>query len=122
MKELALTVPGSKDFNPNVSGLRPEFKDLGSFLTALLPVIIYLAAFLMIFWMAWGVFEYIFAGGNKDSLSHARKRITWSIVGFLVVIISFSIYQYAQTIFTKNSGFANFNTLQTITDPTGKQP
>ena len=56
MKELALTLPGTTTTGPqfNISGpagLKPEFKDLGSLITQALPVVLYISAFLMIFWL-----------------------------------------------------------------------
>lgn len=56
------------------------------------------AGFLMLIWLVWGVFQYIFAGGDKGALAKARSRIQWAIIGFLILIISFSISEFAKTI------------------------
>lgn len=122
MTELALTLPGTTTKGPqfNISGpvgLKPEFKDLGSLITQALPVVLYITAFLMIFWLAWGIFQYIFAGGNKESLGKARARITWAIVGFLIVVIAFSISQYVKRIFPQVNEFEQKSTIQQLTPP-----
>lgn len=75
-----------------------QYKTLGDFVTALLNVFFLIAGFLMLIWFAWGVFQYIFAGGKKEDLAKARSRMTWAIVGFLITAISFAISQYIQTI------------------------
>lgn len=99
--KIALQFPGGENI-PNPQGLRPEFKDLGSFLTQLLNVVFIFAGFLMLIWLTWGVLQYIFAGGNKEGLTKARSRITWAIVGFLIVVIAFALSQFVQGIFPYN--------------------
>ncbi len=112
MNKLALTLPGSVDGGnrasfvvPGPEKLKPEFHDLGSILTQFYAVIFYIAGFLMIFWLAWGIFQYIFAGGNKDALAKARSRITWAIVGFLIVTVAFSISTYIKNIYPQVNKF-----------------
>lgn len=124
MRELALTIQGT-DKTISIPNALPkptpggaiQDQTLGGLLTGFLPIAIYLAGFLMIFWMSWGIFQYIFAGGNKEALGKARSRITYSIVGFLLVVIAFSVYQYTQTIFNANPDFKSFNKETKITVP-----
>jgi hypothetical protein len=104
MKYLSLKIPGSSDYIPNTPGLKSDFGDVGSILSNSFSVVFLIAGFLMIFWMSWGVFQYIFAGGDKEALAKARQRITWAIVGFLFIAISFALSQYISTIFPQNSG------------------
>lgn len=93
--KIALTLPGGQTvLNP-----QNKFNDLGSFLSGLFNVVFYIAGFLVLFWLVWGIFQYIFAGGNKDALGKAQARITWAIVGFLILTISFAFSQYAQGLF-----------------------
>lgn len=100
MKELALELPGIgrvqgyPDLRPELSGA-----SLGSLISQFTSLALMIAGVLMFIWFIWGVFEYIFAGGNKDSLGKARKRMTWAIVGFLIFTISFAVSQYVSTIF-----------------------
>lgn len=76
---------------------------LGSIISEFMIVVMYIAGFLSFIWFAWGVFEYIFAGGGKEGLGKARKRMTWAIVGFIIFVLSFALSQYVQTIFPTNS-------------------
>jgi vacuolar-type H+-ATPase subunit I/STV1 len=104
MKNLALELPGIG----RVQGypfLKPELSggDIGSIISAFLSLTLLIGGFLMFIWFVWGVFEYIFAGGNKDALGKARKRMTWAIVGFLLFALSFAVSQYASTIFKPTS-------------------
>lgn len=96
MKEIALKV-GSYNIN-ELSSLNESFKGknvtLASFVSQALDLVFMIAGFLMFIWAVWGVFEYIFAGGNKDKLGKARGRITWAIVGFIFIALAFLVSQY----------------------------
>lgn len=94
MKEIAqLTLPGNGN---TVINNPTKFQDLGSVLSGGYEIVIYVAGFLMLIWMFWGVFEYIFAGGDKTKLGKARARITYAIIGFVLVIMAFMISQYVK--------------------------
>lgn len=99
MKQLALQLGG---YNVGkFPGLDPNLSNatLGSFISQILNVVFLVAGFLMFFWAFWGVFEYIFAGGNKEGLGKARARITWAIVGFIIVSAAFAISQFIEQLF-----------------------
>lgn len=100
MKELALTLPGGTTINPSPA---PAFTDLGGLISGLLNIGFFIAGFMMVAWMFWGVFQYIFAGGNKESLAKARNRIIYAAIGFTLVAASFLISDYAGTIFNRNT-------------------
>lgn len=87
---------GQKLFSPE--GLNPNLNSLGGIISAALDLAILAAAVLMFFWMIWGVFQYIYAGGDKESLGHARKRITMALVGFIITILALAMSQFARTI------------------------
>lgn len=98
MRQLALTIPG---YGPITSpqGFNPNYTDLGGVVSASLNLAIFIAGVLMFFWLIWGVFHYIFAGGDKEALGKARARITWAIVGFLIVIIAYAVSGFVKSIF-----------------------
>lgn len=100
MENLALKLPGSdKEFTPIVSGGAIQDPSLWGVLSPIINIALLVASVLMFVWMFWGVFQYIYAGGNKENLAKARSRITWAIVGFVIVILAFTIEQYAKEIF-----------------------
>lgn len=81
--------------DPYTGATGPAFT-LGSILTQFANVAIYVGAFLMFFWAAWGVFDYIRAEGNKEALAKARKRIQWAIAGFIVLLLAFYISDFVK--------------------------
>lgn len=96
-----MNTPGVKDIfslNPVKIGPDALIKEptLGGIISALLNIVLIIAVFLTFFWCVWGIFQYIFAGGNKENLGKARGRITWALVGLAVTLIALAVSQYAQ--------------------------
>lgn len=92
--------PTSIDYNPVDVSKFAENREvtLASVISSLGEVALYVGAFLMFFWAAWGVFDYIRAEGNKEALAKARKRIQWAIVGFIILLLAFFLSNTVQTI------------------------
>lgn len=121
--KLALSLPDPKDpanltkidpgFNPTPA-FDPNTTDIGTVITAFGNVALYVGGFLMFFWAAWGVFDYLKAEGNKEALAKARKKIQWAIIGFMILIAAYSLSSFVEGILQPNFGMK----LQTITDPT----
>lgn len=109
--KIALTLPGG-DTIPNPSGLKTpsggQFTDLASFLSPFLNIIFYIAIFLAFYFLVWGAFQYMMAQGNKEELQKARSRITYALIGLLVVILAYLITTYAAEIFTPGKGGVPF--------------
>lgn len=99
MKYLSLDFPGGYSINPP-AGFKGEFTNIGSLVELFLKLIVYISVFLLVYWLSWGIYEYIFAGGNKEKLAAARRRITLAIVGFLVVLMAYSVGEWVKGIFT----------------------
>lgn len=93
-----LQLPGGTTIQ-NPPQFKPDFTDLGSILTGAYEIGLYIAAFLMVWWMAWGAFEYILAGGDKNKLASARKRIIFAIVGFLLIALAYAIGSFLEKVF-----------------------
>lgn len=111
---LALKLPGDGVIG---TGVDPRFTDLGSLVSGLLSIFFYIAGFVLISWLSWGVFQYILAGGNKEALTKARARITYALVGFLILILSFAISEYTQGILKPNKNQGVQKLLEPPQDP-----
>lgn len=101
--KMALTIPGFSPI-PSPEGLKAEFKDLASLISPGLNIVFYVATFLAFYYLVWGVFQYILAGGKKEDLAKARARISWALIGLIVVFASFLIAKYASEIFPPSKG------------------
>lgn len=102
--KIALTLPGSPPLQNPVPSLKPEFQNLASLLNPIVNIIFYIAIFLAFFWLVWGAFAYIMAGGKKEDLAKARARITWALVGLSLTLLAFFVAKFAGEIFKPTTG------------------
>lgn len=100
--KLALQLPGGNTID-KPPGLG-NFTDLASFITPLLNIVFYAALFLAFFWLAWGAFAYIMAQGKKEDLAKARARISWALIGLVIILLAFSIAKFVSEFFKPNIG------------------
>ena len=87
---------GVKNFN----GLTAN---LGALISGFLNIALYLGAFMAFFWLVWGAFQYILASGKKEELAKARSKITWALIGLVVIFSAFLIANFAGHIFVGTS-------------------
>ncbi len=107
MNKLALTLPGGQTiFDP-----QSKFNNLGSFISGLYQVVFYVAVALALYWLTWGIFEYIFAGGNKEQLGNGRKKITWALIGLMFVLVAFLVAQFLGQVVLPEGSKQPFNSL-----------
>jgi len=98
--KITLNLPGGQTIdNPS-----PNITDLGGFLSGLLNITFYIATFLAFYFLIWGAFQYILAGGKKEELAKARARISWALIGLIIVFAAYLIAKFASEIFPPSKG------------------
>ena len=108
MNKIALKLPGpGNDISPPPD-LKKDFVDLASLLTPLLNIIFFLAVFVTFYFLVWAAFSYVIARGQKENLAKARARITWAIIGLMVVLLAFFIAKFVSEAFTPGTGGVPF--------------
>lgn len=99
--KLALSLPG---FNNVIdSPVKGKFTDLGSLLSGLLNIVFYAGMVIAFAWLVWGAFQYLMAQGKKEELAKARARITWAIIGLIIIFLAYLIAKFAAEIFPPNT-------------------
>ncbi|MBI2018218.1 hypothetical protein HYS96_00790 [Candidatus Daviesbacteria bacterium] len=86
---------------PNFSGQNAK---LGVLLSGLLNIAFYIAVFLAFYWLVWGAWAYLFASGKKEDLAKARARISWALIGLIVIFLAYFIAKYASEFFPTQFG------------------
>lgn len=88
MNKLALTLPGDEVIN-NPKDFNPQFTDLGSIITQLLPYILVIAGLVLFILLIIGGFGFLTSGGSPDKMKAAQGKITSAIIGFVIIFISY---------------------------------
>ncbi len=105
MKQLALQLPffGQVD-NPPGLKFSGATGNLSAIVSELLNIAFFVATFLAFYFLVWGAFAYMMAQGDKENLAKARARITYAIIGLVVVLLAYFIAQFAGEIFKPTQG------------------
>lgn len=105
--KIALKLPGGYTINPPADLKTPsggKFTDLASLISPALEIIFYVATFLAFYYLIWGAIMYLLAKGEKEGLAKARAKITWALVGLIVIFLAFMVAKYASVVFTPDKG------------------
>ena len=62
-------------------------------------IIIIIAIVLSLFFLIWGGMQWIMSQGDKHKLDQAKARITYSLIGLLVIFFSFFIVRLVGSLF-----------------------
>ncbi len=111
MKEyLTLTLPGQTSPIPTPAGLGSKgisFNNLGDFVNAMFNVVVYACIFLAFYYLIWGAYQYMLSDGKKEDLAKARARITWALIGLIVMLLAYFIARYATESFLSRDALMN---------------
>ena len=74
----------------------------GSFATILILQVIaggllYFAAPIAVIMIAMGAFQMVTGGAESEQLEQSKKHLTWTMIGLVVIILSYSIVKFAIT-------------------------
>ncbi|HSA84472.1 MAG TPA: hypothetical protein VLF20_06345 [Patescibacteria group bacterium] len=83
--ELALTFGGQRI---NVPTDVPEggFTNLQIYISNTLTIFILAGIFLMVIYIVWAGLGWITSSGDKQKLASARGRLTWAIIGLIIIL------------------------------------
>ncbi len=89
---------------------------IGSLISALLTLIMVIAALLVFLYLIWGGIEWVSSGGDKGKVENARNKITAAVIGLIVIAASWAILTLALN-FLGFEGFTDvFDKMKTISE------
>lgn len=100
MKELVLTLPGIKEPITNPGNI-PSV-GLSSIVQLVINFLFVGAVILTLFFLVLGGIGIITSGGDKQKVAQARSRLTYAIVGLVVIFLSFFIINLIGGLFGLN--------------------
>lgn len=90
-KLLALTLPGGQSIEAPKNVPQGGVDYLGKVLSNGLGLFMTVAVVLVLFFLVWAGIQWAGSNGDKNKLASARARITWAIIGLVVVMLTFFI-------------------------------
>lgn len=94
------TWAASADNGVEIGPLLPEkwvnFGSIGGLIAEILPWVMTIAGVSVFLFLLWGGIQYIFSQGSPKEAEAARKRITYAIIGLVVLILAFLVIQAIQ--------------------------
>ncbi len=98
MKKLALKLPGGEVIN-NPKDFNPQFTDIGSIITQLLPIIFVLAGLVLFIFLIIGGFGLLTSGGSPEKMKASQGKITSAVIGFVIIFISYWLVRILEIVF-----------------------
>lgn len=81
------------DFEPLESVTANEFKnkDIGTVISSLLNIIFPIAGSLLLLYLIIGGYQFMLSRGDPKALQDAKAKITYALVGFIIVFVAYWI-------------------------------
>jgi hypothetical protein len=77
---------------------------LGAIFTSILPIIIGLGGFLTVIIIVISGIQFVTSSGNPEAAGAAKGRLTYAIIGFILIITAYAITKIIDTLFLGGSG------------------
>jgi len=77
---------------------------VGQVVSAFLPIILGIAGFIAVIMIVISGIQFITSSGNPEAAAAARGRLTFAIIGFIIIILSYAILQIIDKLFLGTSG------------------
>ena len=98
MKYLSLTLPNGKTIT--AGGTIPDIKTgtgldyLKTVIRNTLVLVLIIGTIVTLIYLIWGGMQWITSQGDKDKVSSARSKLTFAVIGLIVILLSFAIVAF----------------------------
>lgn len=99
IEKLALITPGNFEFEPIANMPSEGIGTLNNVISWSLTMLMIGASLLCLLFLILGGIQWIASGGDKSAVESARKRITYALIGLLIVFLAFFIVRVIGDIF-----------------------
>ena len=76
-----------------------KFADFGAVISAFLPPILGIAGFVTVIIIVISGIQFVTSGGNPEAAAAARVRLTFAIIGFVIIVLACAILQILNRLF-----------------------
>jgi len=97
-----LSLAGNPNANLEIPDTRVSFSNIGVLLGNIIIAAMVIAGLMVFFYLIMGGIQYISSGGDKAQAEAARNRITYALIGLVIVVGSFAITKLIEAFFGIN--------------------
>lgn len=91
MNYLALNLPGYNNIGAPGNVPTGNFETFQKIIGNAIIILLIVSVILTLIFLIWGGIQWTTSGGEKEGLQKARQKLTYAIIGFIVVLLSFLI-------------------------------
>ena len=97
IKTVSAQAPSAGDFSSWITTATPNFvgRTVGDIISDLLPYVFGIAGFLILIYIVLGGYQVLISQGDPKLIAAGQEKITYAIVGFIVMFSAFWIVQLA---------------------------
>lgn len=86
-----------------IEGFSPD-TFIADLISAILPIILGIAGFITVIFIIISGIQFMTSSGNPEAAGAARSRLTFAIIGFVIIVLAFAITQIVDRIFLGGTG------------------
>jgi hypothetical protein len=83
---------------PPVAAMGSGEQGLNTLISRLVELFFLFGAIAFVLYFLWGAVDFIISGGDKEKVGKARAKITYAIIGLILMALSFVIFRVIETI------------------------
>lgn len=91
MNKLALTLPGGQTISAGSTLPQGGLDIVKTVVGRTLTIFLIIGVMASLIFIIWGAMQWTSSGGDKSKVTAARSKITFAIVGLVVMLLSFGI-------------------------------
>lgn len=73
--------------------------NIGALVSDVLPIVLTIAGFVTVIVIIISGIQFVTSGGNPEAAAAARGRLTFALIGFVIIILAFAILQIVNRLF-----------------------
>lgn len=85
--------PGNLIKFQNAIGIKSNLDSLSAVVGVFVPYVFATAGLFLLLYLIWGGFGFMTSGGDSKALEEARKKISFAILGFLIIFVGYWLVQ-----------------------------
>lgn len=71
---------------------------INNFLANIISLIFLVSTTVFVAMVLWAAYDFIYSFGDKEGIAKAKAKMTWAIIGFVILSLSFALFRILEQI------------------------